>query len=88
MPYDPTRMADWQISESAEKDMKSIWQLQREIGLEKDEVIPSGRVGRLDFAKILERLKDKEDGKCHKRNIANSLTKCGNDSHCNQANQH
>ncbi len=63
MPYDPTRMADWQISESAEKDMKSIWQLQREIGLEKDEVIPSGRVGRLDFAKILERLKDKEDGK-------------------------
>jgi formate--tetrahydrofolate ligase len=63
MPYDPTKLADWQISESAEKDMKSIWQLQREIGLEKDEVIPSGRVGRLDFAKILERLKDKEYGK-------------------------
>ncbi|OPY71399.1 MAG: Formate--tetrahydrofolate ligase [Syntrophorhabdus sp. PtaU1.Bin002] len=62
MPYDATRMADWEISEAAEEYMKSIWQLQEEMGLTKDEVIPSGRIGRLDFARILERLDDKPDG--------------------------
>ncbi|OPY77052.1 MAG: Formate--tetrahydrofolate ligase [Syntrophorhabdus sp. PtaU1.Bin153] len=62
MPYDATRMADWEISEAAEEYMKSIWQLQEEMGLMKDEVIPSGRIGRLDFAKILKRLDDKSDG--------------------------
>lgn len=56
MSYDTTRMADWQISDAAEAKMKSIWQLQEELSLEKDEIIPSGRVGRLDFIKILERL--------------------------------
>jgi formate--tetrahydrofolate ligase len=63
MPYDPTQVADWQISEAAEAKMKNIWQLQEEIGLDKDEIIPSGRVGRLDFAKILERLSGKQDGR-------------------------
>jgi methylenetetrahydrofolate dehydrogenase (NADP+)/methenyltetrahydrofolate cyclohydrolase/formyltetrahydrofolate synthetase len=63
MPYDPTKMADWQISEAAEEKMKSIWQLQEEIGLERDEVIPYGRVGRLDAAKIAERFRDRPDGK-------------------------
>ena len=53
MPYEPTTMEDWEISEAAEKSMKSIWQLQEEMGLESDEVIPSGRIGRLDYAKIL-----------------------------------
>lgn len=62
MPYDATRMADWEISEAAEEYMKSIWQLQEEMGLVKDEVIPSGRIGRLDFAKILERLDSRPDG--------------------------
>jgi formate--tetrahydrofolate ligase len=62
MPYDAKTMADWQISEAAEEKMKSIWQLQREIGLQKDEIIPSGRVGRIDFAKTFERLRDKADG--------------------------
>ncbi len=63
MAYDATTMADWQISEAAEENMKSIWQLQEELGLEKDEVIPYGRIGRLNFMKIMERLKDKPDGK-------------------------
>ncbi|MCX8023379.1 MAG: formate--tetrahydrofolate ligase [Syntrophorhabdaceae bacterium] len=63
MPYDPTKMADWEISEAAEKNMKSIWQLGDELGLEKDEVIPYGKIGRLDYLKIMERLKDKPDGK-------------------------
>lgn len=63
MAYDATKMADWEISEAAEKHMKSIWQLAEEMGLEKDEIIPYGRIGRVDFMRILNRLKDKPDGK-------------------------
>jgi formate--tetrahydrofolate ligase len=63
MSYDPTKMADWQISEAAEAHMKSIWQLQDEIGLTKDEIIPYGRIGRVNFAGIMERLQDKPNGK-------------------------
>jgi methylenetetrahydrofolate dehydrogenase (NADP+)/methenyltetrahydrofolate cyclohydrolase/formyltetrahydrofolate synthetase len=63
MPYDATKMADWQISEAAEGRMKSIFQLQEEMGLARDEVIPSGRIGRLDFMKIIDRFKDRPDGK-------------------------
>lgn len=62
MAYDPTVMEDWRISEAAEETMKSIWQFQEELGLEKDEIIPSGRVGRIDFLKVLGRLSKKEDG--------------------------
>ena len=40
MPYDATKMADWQISEAAEESMKNIWQLRDEMGLQGDEVIP------------------------------------------------
>jgi Formyltetrahydrofolate synthetase len=63
MYYDPTKMEDWQISEAAEEKMKSIWQLQEELGLEKEDIHPSGTIGRLDFGRILEKKKDKEDGK-------------------------
>jgi len=63
MPYDPTTMADWQISEAATEKMKSIWQLKDELSLEQDEVLPYGKIGRLDFAKITNRLRDKPDGK-------------------------
>ncbi|ROQ90839.1 formate--tetrahydrofolate ligase [Desulfosoma caldarium] len=63
MPYDPTKMADWQISEEAEKNMPTPDQWRDKLGLEKDEVIPIGRLCRLNFMKIMERLKDKPDGK-------------------------
>ena len=63
MAYDATKMADWQIAEAAEEKMKSVWQLGDEIGLQKDEIIAYGRIGRLDFMKIIDRLKDKPDGK-------------------------
>ncbi len=63
MAYDAVKMADWQISEAAEEHMKSIWDWQKELGLEKDEVIPYGRIGRLDFMKIINRLGEKPDGK-------------------------
>jgi formate--tetrahydrofolate ligase len=63
MAYDATKMADWQIAEAAEQHMKSVWQLGDEMGLKKDEVIGYGRIGRVDFMKIIDRLKDKPDGK-------------------------
>lgn len=63
MAYDATKMADWQISEAAEERMKSVWQLGDEMGLKKDEVIAYGRIGRVDFMKITNRLKNRPDGK-------------------------
>src|SRR5271157_607743 len=63
MAYDATKMADWQIAEAAEGQMKSIWQLGDEMGLKKDEIIPYGRIGRVDFMKVIDRLKNRPDGK-------------------------
>ncbi|HUT24277.1 MAG TPA: formate--tetrahydrofolate ligase [Sumerlaeia bacterium] len=61
---DPTKMADWQIAEAAEASMKTVYQLAEELGLEKMELLPYGHyVAKLDYMKILERLKDKPDGK-------------------------
>ena len=63
MPYDAVKMADWQISEAAEEHLKSVWDLGREMGLERDEILPYGRIGKLDFMKIMSRLGNKPDGK-------------------------
>jgi formate--tetrahydrofolate ligase len=63
MAYDATKMADWQISEAAEEKMKSIWQLGDEMGLKKEEIQPYGRIGKVDFMKVIDRLKEKPDGK-------------------------
>lgn len=63
MPYDATKMADWQIAEEAEKNMPTPEEWRERLGLEKDEVIPYGRICKLDFMKIINRLKDKPDGK-------------------------
>jgi formate--tetrahydrofolate ligase len=63
MAYDATKMKDWQIAEEAEKEMLSPEELQKQLGLEKDEMIPYGRIAKLDFLKIMDRLGDKPDGK-------------------------
>jgi formate--tetrahydrofolate ligase len=63
MAYDAVKMADWQISEAAEKNMPTPDEWREKLALEKDEVIPMGRLCRLDFMKIIDRLKDKPDGK-------------------------
>jgi len=63
MPYDATQMQDWQISEAAEKGMPTPREWQGRLGLQEDEVIPMGRLAKLDFLKIIERLKDRPDGK-------------------------
>jgi formyltetrahydrofolate synthetase len=63
MPYDAVKMADWQISEAAEKNMPSPEEWREKLGLEKDEILPMGRLAKLDFLKIINRLKNKKDGK-------------------------
>ena len=63
MPYDATKMADWQISEAAEVNMPTVDQWRERLGLQKDEMLPMGRLAKLDFLKIIERLKDRPDGK-------------------------
>jgi len=63
MPYDAVKMKDWQISEAAEKKMPSPEEWREKMGLKKDELMPYGRLGRLDFLKIMKRLESKPDGK-------------------------
>ena len=63
MAYNAVKMADWQISEAAEKNMPTPDEWREKLGLEKDELLPMGRLAKLDFLKIIERLKKKPDGK-------------------------
>jgi formate--tetrahydrofolate ligase len=56
-------MADWQIAEAAEEHMPTPEEWQKKLGLKKDEIIPFGKTPKLDFLKMMERLKNKPDGK-------------------------
>jgi formyltetrahydrofolate synthetase len=57
-------MADWQIAEAAEDTMKTVYKLRDELGLKDEELLPHGHyVAKVDYKKVLERLKDKPDGK-------------------------
>jgi formate--tetrahydrofolate ligase len=64
MPLDPTKLADWQIAEEAEKTMKTSRQLAEELGIGDDELLPHGHyIAKVNYARVLKRLKDKPDGK-------------------------
>jgi formyltetrahydrofolate synthetase len=64
MPLDPTKLADWEIAEAAEKTMKTSQQLTEELGIKNDELLPHGHyIAKVDYARVLERLRDKPDGK-------------------------
>ncbi|MGA8848696.1 MAG: formate--tetrahydrofolate ligase [Dehalococcoidia bacterium] len=63
MPYDATKMQDWQIAEAAEQNMPSPDEWRERLNLKKDEVVSYGKLCRLDFLKIIDRLKKKPDGK-------------------------
>jgi len=60
---DPTKFKDWQIAEEAEKHLPPVDYFREKMGLLPDEIIPYGKTPRLDFIKIMNRLKDKPDGK-------------------------
>jgi len=61
--YDAVKMKDWQIAEAAEENMPTPDEWRKRLNLEKDEIIPYGKLCRLDFLKIINRLKSKPDGK-------------------------
>jgi formate--tetrahydrofolate ligase len=63
MSFDATKLADWQISEEAEKNMPTPEAWREKLGLQKDEMLPMGRLSKIDFLKVNERLKNKPDGK-------------------------
>ncbi|MFC1535091.1 formate--tetrahydrofolate ligase [Thermodesulfobacteriota bacterium] len=63
MAYNAVKMQDWQISEAAEKKMPTPDEWREKMGLKKDELMPYGRLARLDFMKIMKRLDKKKDGK-------------------------
>jgi len=57
-------LKDWQIAEEAEKTMKPIKQIAEELGLTDEELLPYGHyIAKVDYQKVLERLKDKPNGK-------------------------
>jgi formate--tetrahydrofolate ligase len=60
---DPRVYKDWQIAEEAEKTLPSVDEFREMMGLLPDEIIPYGKTPKLDFIKIMDRLKDKPDGK-------------------------
>ena len=63
MPFDATKLADWQISEEAEKNMPTPEDWREKLGLQKDEMLPMGRLSKIDFLKVINRLKNNPDGK-------------------------
>lgn len=60
----PLSSPDWLIAQEAEKRMKTVFQLAEEVGILKEELIPYGyHIAKIDYEKILNRLKDTKDGK-------------------------
>jgi formate--tetrahydrofolate ligase len=60
---DPRKLPDWQVAEIAEETMPTVEEWQDKLGLKKEEIIPMGTLCKLDFMKMMERLKDRPDGK-------------------------
>ncbi len=64
MALDPTKHKDWEIAEDAEKTMLTIYEIGEKLGLTKEELLPQGHyIAKIDFRKVLERLKDRPNGK-------------------------
>lgn len=60
---DPTLYKDWQIAEEAERSLPPVDSFRETLGLLTEEIIPYGKTPKLDFIRIMDRLKDKPDGK-------------------------
>jgi methylenetetrahydrofolate dehydrogenase (NADP+) / methenyltetrahydrofolate cyclohydrolase / formyltetrahydrofolate synthetase len=56
-------MRDWQVAEAAERNMPAPEQWRERLGLDRDELTPIGKVSKLDFLRIFERLRSRPDGK-------------------------
>ena len=61
---DPKQHADWEIAQEAEKTMKTVYQLGKDLGLADSELLPYGHyMGKIDYRAVLNRLADKPNGK-------------------------
>jgi len=60
---DPTKYKDWEIAQEAQRKLPGVEHFREKMGLLPDEIIPYGKTPKLDFIKIMNRLKDKPDGK-------------------------
>ncbi|HSW57104.1 MAG TPA: formate--tetrahydrofolate ligase [Dehalococcoidales bacterium] len=63
MAYDVAKYKQWQISDLAEANMPTPDEWREKLNLKKDEVMPYGRIAKLDFIKIMNRLQSRPDGK-------------------------
>lgn len=64
MDLSPLVNPDWKIAREAEKSMKTVETLAAELGLMPEELLPYGHyMGKIEQARVLERLKDRPDGK-------------------------
>ena len=63
MIYDATKLANWEISLAAEEKMPSPYEWADRLGLARAEIIPMGRLARLDYQKIMDRVEEKPNGK-------------------------
>jgi formate--tetrahydrofolate ligase len=64
MVLDPKKHSDWQIAQEAEARMKTVYTLGEELALTDEELLPQGHyVAKVDGQKVLERLKDKPNGR-------------------------
>jgi formate--tetrahydrofolate ligase len=64
MALDPTKHKDWEIAQDAEKTMLKIYEIGEKLGLTQEELLPQGHyIAKIDFRKVLERLKDRPNGK-------------------------
>ena len=63
MRLDPRKYKDWQIAKAAEETLPPVEHFRKLMGLLPDEIIPYGKTPKLDFMKIMKRLRDKRDGK-------------------------
>ena len=60
----PTVLKDWEIAEAAEAQMKTVYQLADELGLDRLELFPYGHyIGKVDYIRLLNRVKDRPNGK-------------------------
>jgi len=64
MALEKKKHADWEIAQDAEKTMLTIYEIGEKLGLTKEELLPQGHyIAKIDFRAVLERLKDKPNGK-------------------------
>jgi len=62
MKLNPTKMKDWEIAAAAERTMKPVSRLAKELGLKDGELLPMGRqLAKIDYVRVMERMKRGSD---------------------------